>query len=866
LSTVENSPKSFNPSVCSHGYNDANIFFLGGFPSNEDLLKNASLVGWAETTISQLLRPTGINIKQCYRSTFIKEKLEYSGANGKKLKAALNKIDLLKYEELLFDEIKNVNPNVIVPFDDISLAAVFPHILQIHKPRTRSHWVDCYRGSILSLRQDFQSHLSDFIRVIPTIGPLGLNQDWSARSYVAIDYKRIADNRFKRDLIQEHGTIWIAKSYRDFSNFLERGLKSNDGFVTLDIETYCGLITCASVCFDGVECCVVPLSPFYYSEINKTDLALLWQLLAKLGVHKIPKCGQNFKYDATIFGRHAIIILNIRHDTMLKAKLLYPEFPAGLDFLTSIYTDSPYYKDEGKEFNPKKDSKERLLIYCGKDSLNTHIINKEQDKELDEEPRLKSLYYDEVVPTIIIYKDIDETGIRVDDDAKTRLNFKYEMMLNQNQSILRGLIGNEGFNARSPRQVGKLIYEELGYPKRTKTDEFGVKSYKTDKDTLDDLIINHGSSNKLGALGEQILNRVILCRKISMVLICINTPLHPDGTFRGVSNLGGTETGRSSFSKSLDEAFFMEAELLQRKAAKKQFKIQRRLGRSLQTISKHGFKVDDELFDDPDSSEIASDLRTMFVPRRNHLFVEGDGSQAEARVVCVLAEDWEGLADFDRKPKVHAKTVQLCFGIDANIVKSEFPLIPKIGVPYYLIGKKVKHAGNYDMEAFRLAQMTHLPLSECKTILEKFHAGNPRIRGVYHNEINQALQRTGLITNPNGRRRQFYGRLDKSSYKQAKAQIPQGVVSDLTKFTMWRIKEEFEGYMTRYRFLTEQHDGILAEVHKDYAVQYATIFKKHYERTINFVNCTLSRDFDLTIPAEMSISEDNWHNLKEVHL
>lgn len=865
--TTEVIEKSFNPIVSSHGYSDANILFLGGFPSNDDITSGMSLSGWAESSLSSLLKGNKISLKECYRSTFIKQKLEYSGSNPKKLAAALKKIDHEKYLDLLFEEIKSVNPNIIVPFDDIALSAVFPHINQIRKPKGRTHYIYCYRGSVLSLRNDFQNNLPAIIRVIPTLGPLILNQDWAAKSYTAIDFKRIFDNRFNREPIKDYGKIWIAKTYKELSNFLERSIPICDGFITHDIETYCGLITCASLCLDGTEAVSIPLSPFYYPEISKTDMALMWQLLAKVGKHKIPKCGQNFKYDRTIDERFGILIDNPTHDTMLKAALLYPELPKGLDFLTSIYTDIPYYKDEGKEYNPRTDNKERLLFYNAKDSLATHVVNREQDKELEDEPALKNLYYNEVVPSILVYKDIDETGILVDDDTKTKLNFKYDKMYEQNLNVLKGLINNQGFNPRSTKQVGDLLYEELKFPKRTKTNEFGVESYKTDKDTLDDLIINFGESNSLGKLGYQIINRVILCRKIGMVLTCINTPLHPDGTFRGVSNLGGTETGRSSFSKSLDERFFFETELLERKAKKKTFKIQTRLGRSLQTISKHGFKIDDEMFDDPESGEIASDLRSMFVPHKGWVFVEGDGSQAEARVVCVLAEDWDGLLDFDRKPKIHAKTVELCFGIDARTIKSDYPLIPGIGVPYYLIGKKIKHAGNYDMGAFRLAQMTHLKLSECVKILEqKFHPGNPKIRGIYHREVNEAIQRNRILTNPNGRRRQFFDRISDSLYKQAKAQIPQGTISDLTKFTMWRIKEQLQGYGTKYRFLTEQHDGILSEVKSDYHEEYAAKFKVVYERKINFLNCTLSRDFDLTIPAEISMSKTNWHELQEIKI
>jgi hypothetical protein len=72
--------------------------------------------------------------------------------------------------------------------------------------------------------------------------------------------------------------------------------------------------------------------------------------------------------------------------------------------------------------------------------------------------------------------------------------------------------------------------------------------------------------------------------------------------------------------------------------------------------------------------------------------------------------------------------------------------------------------------------------------------------------------------------------------------------------------------MTHYRFLTEQHDGILAEVKKGYEEQYMKVFKQVDERPIDFSGCSLPRSTELTIPVELSLSEENWMRLKEVNL
>ncbi len=594
---------SINPIVSSHGYGSANIFFLGGHPFKDDLFNGLALTGNSETTLNQFLRPHKLNVKNTYRSVLIKEKLSYSGNNSKKLRIALGELDVKAYQALLLEELKSISPNVIVPLDDLALGAVFPHIETISKPRGRKYWVDCYRGSVLSLRADYQIHLKNQVRVIPTIAPNLMYANPAARAYVSLDYEKIVAHKEQTQPIKEYGMRWVAKDSQSFENYLTRSFAKNPEFVTFDIETYAGLITCISFCFDGYEGVSVPL----YESSNKyrhqlIEKALLWRLVARVLAHPIPKVNQNIKYDLTILERHGFVVNNIRGDIMLKGHLLYPELPKGLDFYTSIYTEIPYYKDEGKEYNPRLHTRDRLYLYNAQDSIAAHVINTKQEIDIQEHPRLKALYEEEIVPLIIIYKNIDERGILVDQTRKAELLEKYETLYSNNQDILRTLVGDPTFNAKSWQQVGKLLYDELRFPRRIKTDpETGKITYRTDKETLDDLVINHALDNKQGQIGATIINRIVVLRKLAKIIEYINTPLHPDGRFHGTSNLAGTETGRSSFSKSLDEAFWFESkknQLILDKSTKT------RLGRSLQTISKHGFQVDEEIFNDWDDKVI----------------------------------------------------------------------------------------------------------------------------------------------------------------------------------------------------------------------------------------------------------------------
>ena len=72
---------------------------------------------------------------------------------------------------------------------------------------------------------------------------------------------------------------------------------------------------------------------------------------------------------------------NFAFDTYIAAASLTPEFPRGLDFLTSIYTDFPYYKTERKVWKQSGDMN-ILWEYNIKDVVATLTIALAQMKEL----------------------------------------------------------------------------------------------------------------------------------------------------------------------------------------------------------------------------------------------------------------------------------------------------------------------------------------------------------------------------------------------------------------------------------------------------------------------------------------------------
>jgi hypothetical protein len=114
---------------------------------------------------------------------------------------------------------------------------------------------------------------------------------------------------------------------------------------------------------------------------------------------------------------------------------------------------------------------------------------------------------------------------------------------------------------------------------------------------------------------------------------------------------------------------------------------------------------------------------------------------------------------------------------------------------------------------------------------------------------------------PNGRRRDFFGRIDEHTINEAISFLPQAIVTDYLKQSLVKTFSE----CPYARPLVEAHDGFLAEVPLGKEEEYARTFKQNVEVDIDFRTCSLNRDFSLRIPCESAIGE-NWQDMEEIKI
>lgn len=835
-----------DPIVKGNGPDNASIMVVMDYPSKEEWQKKQAGVGSTGRLISQYFSDNGWDFSRVFKTCYLKQ--EFHLPKSKKaqedaVREAHESIAPLKWGQILAEEIATVRPNVIVPVGELSTQYVSGR-----KP------VGKLRGSVLPVSEQLKLDagsltICPYIRVIPVIHPRDIFQNWTHNIYTQLDYAKIVKYKDRTDLAREDYNLWICRKAAHLWNWWQRAQKGE--YLTLDIETFFTFITCIGFCHDGREAVCVPLIE---KNMGALERGLLLRLVSQILRHPIPKVNQNIKYDHHMLEDWGFWLENIAGDTMLLGHCIYPELPKGLDFYTSIYTDVAYYKDDGRDFTPKE-GWDTLFYYNAKDALTAWQIYKRQVADA-KDIGVWDFYKYKIFPLYTIYKKMEDRGIRIDQTERQVLGTKYSEILQVRHNYLISLTGRKKHNFNSPKQNADLVYNDLKFPPQYKTDhETGKKTLTTDEETLEELVLNYATTDEQ----REILWTLIWCKKIYKILGYIKVPFHMDGRMRTNTKLTGSKGGRVTNSETVDRIWFRNvktSDYYNPRLPKSHEFSSVELGLSFQTIPKHGFEIG--------TINIGKELRRMYCASPGYSFVEGDGGQAEARVVCILADDAEALKEMNRKDfrrnkfklkdDLHTKTAML-------VLQKGFDEITESDRQDF--GKKPRHAGNYDMGAARLSLMAHIPLATAQTVLTRFHSNSSKIRENFHQGIRSLVSNKRQLATPHGRVRQFFDRINNDTFKEAYSFIPQAVVSDHTKCDTLIPLQNIWCRDDKAYFLSESHDSLLFEVKNECVPEFSADFKRIEEEEIHFTSGSFISEIPLSIPLEVKTG-DNWYDMHEL--
>lgn len=160
-------------------------------------------------------------------------------------------------------------------------------------------------------------------------------------------------------------------------------------------------------------------------------------------------------------------------DTMLMAFLLHEEWgPAkqlNLEFLCMHYLNAPSWKTDvtwnwrDATTIPWDEAKQ----YCARDTRYTRALYLALEKELKADPLLWQLYDRLLLPASRALADMEERGLYIVDENVSEANESLIEDLTQHGDVVETIAkahDMEKFNRRSPKQVGTLLFDKMGFP------------------------------------------------------------------------------------------------------------------------------------------------------------------------------------------------------------------------------------------------------------------------------------------------------------------------------------------------------------------------------------------------------------------
>jgi uracil-DNA glycosylase family 4 len=817
-----------NTYVPGTGTFTTNLMIIGEAPSYKEVELGKPFVGPSGQELDRLLKDAGMRRSECWLTNVCKYYVPPAPKDAKipfTTRAKNIGIDLEEQFRELQEEINQIKPNCILALGGTALWAL-----------TGKKSIRNYRGSIMT---------GMGYKTIPTYHPAHLLHTaggeikgyWN-RQLMIFDFKRAHAQSEFPDINLPYRNLAVCRSSAQFQDFIDRHKEYDRLSVDIEARGHC-IPVCVGLAFTPHEGLTIPL----WEIIPDADMVQVWIMLAELLYDK-GIVGQNFNYDRDKIRRLGFIIRNLVSDTMLKAFAINPELPKRLSFNTSIYTEEPFYKDEGMY----EGSFDNLLLGCSRDACVTLEVDQKMDPDLDE-LGMRPFYENFLMKLPGLYGDIENVGFRQDIEVRDKLLEKYIKWDERLRYELFQMTGTN-INVASPKQVSILLYENLKLPKPDK--RMGSKT-GTGEEVLTRLI----TSSKVKDDHKHLISVILEDRRVRKTIGTYLMALPDfDGRMR-TSYFPCLETGRSSTSQQ-DPPIRPEIEVRDENNKKKK----KSLGTAFQTMTKHG--------------DIGNDVRSMYIADEGYVFLQADSSQAEARVVALLADDEDMLRLYDEHD-IHALTASWFFGGTESDYSKK---ILGYEVPTRFVGKTLRHACHLGAKKRRAALTVNTDARKYKIdinitedtaekALEILHQKAPKIKGVFHNGIIECLERDKRrlvaplpygIDAPHGGVRTFFERWNDDLFRQAFAYIPQRAVTDNTKAAGLRIKDRIPGI----KIVLESHDCLLFSVETGRVREYASIITEEMERGIDFSRCSLSRRV-LSIPCDIEIGS-NYMELKKLQL
>ncbi len=530
---------------------------------------------------------------------------------------------------------------------------------------------------------------------------------------------------------------------------------------TNSLDSFAARIVGVSLSVTAGEACYIPLAhtaPGAPDQLPRE--AVLDKLKPWLESPKHPKVLQNAKYDQHVFANHGIQLAGIAHDTMLESYVIESDKGHDLGQLCSRHLGlaTIAYEDlcgkGAKQITFDQVDIERAATYAAEDADVTLRVHQVLHPRFANEPGLSRIYHEIELPAREVIWRMERNGILIDGAALGRQSHEIGQKIMALETQAYELAG-QPFNLASPKQLGDILFNQLGLPVKKKTAS-GAPS--TDEEVLSELaldyplpklLLEHRSLSKLKGTYTDKLPRMI-----------------------------NPQTGRVHTS-------FSQASVVTGRLA----------------------SSDPNLQNIPVRTDEGRRIRTAFVAPPGSKIVSADYSQIELRIMAHLSGDERLLDAFAHGEDVHRATAAEIFGVT--------PL--EVGPDQRRVAKSINFGLIYGMSAFGLARQLGLERSAAQTYIDRYFTRYPGVAR-YMEEARQAARDQGYVETAFGRRLWFpeirsSQAMRRQGAERAAINAPmQGTAADLIKMAMVAVQGWLDASALESRLVLQVHDELVLEV------------------------------------------------------
>ncbi len=373
--------------------------------------------------------------------------------------------------------------------------------------------------------------------------------------------------------------------------------------------------------------------------------------------------------------------------------------------------------------------------------------------ELIEQRGLSRILREVELPLVGVLAEMEKNGFKINPHGIREFGSALKSLADELTSRIYMQVGHE-FNLNSPKQLGEVLFEELGLPCKKKKTKTG---YSTDAETLEEL------RSESPIIDDILEYRQVtkLCNTYALVLPDVadeNDRIHTD--FKQAL----TATGRLS-------------------------------------------SADPNLQNIPIRTKMGRELRRYFVADEGYTLVDADYSQIELRLLAHIADDYNMKEAFISGDDIHRKTAAAVFGIPEESVNEEMRKRAK-AVNFGIV---------YGISGFSLSRDVGTTVAEASRYIKSYMMNYPSIDRYLTDVVEQAKDK-GYTTTILGRRRYIpelaaqNGNMRAFGKRVAMNAPVQGSAADIMKLAMIRVHDRLKKEALDARIVMQVHDELVVEV------------------------------------------------------